>query len=152
MPEADLIVVAIAAPLLIGIYHDGRRVETLSDSRPASDALAAMLDDILGRCRVRSIAFARGPGSFMAIKVAYVTLATLAIARGIELLGCDGFAFNGGDPIRATGQNFFVKQGEAIRIERFETPPAARPFALPEHFDRRNMSGSVEPMYILPAI
>ena len=152
MKRVDLCVIAVVAPVKIGVYENGSLIATHSDERPASESLPEMLEACLHRYAIERIVFVRGPGSFMAIKVAYVTLRTLSLVKEIPLWGMDAFACNGGTPVRATGQSMFIKEGGEIRIVPNEQKRAFEPLTLPLVLQEDLLSQDIEPLYILPAI
>lgn len=95
--------------------------------------------------------FARGPGSFMAIKVSYILLRTLSITKDIELFATDGFYFNENRPIKAMGKLYFVKEGDKIKTKVFNDIEAVE-FDLPRLLHVEDFTKEVEPLYILPAV
>ncbi|WP_456381192.1 hypothetical protein [Hydrogenimonas sp.] len=149
--EVDVVVVAVASPLLIGIYERGSLIERFESGEKTSDILPALFHDILYRYRVRSLRYARGPGSYMSIKIAYVFLKTLSLVLGIPLYAADAFAFNGERPIKAVGRSCFVKKEGEIVVESDCKKERGR-FELPERLDREIFGTDIEPLYVLPAI
>ena len=111
------------------------------------------MDKILQRYQPKRLLFARGPGSFMAIKITYLFLRTLSIARNIPLLATDGFAFNQNTPIKATGSLYFSKENGKISTRKIDIEKEKiYPFALPEQLDDAIFSDETEPLYVLPAV
>ena len=86
-------IVSLQSPLKIGIYKQNQLVEVISSHEQTSEVLPKIFQSLLQKHKIQKIAFARGPGSFMAIKITYIFLRTLSITRGIELFACDGFIF-----------------------------------------------------------
>ncbi len=150
-PAAELLVVGVTSPLLVGLYVDGELFEEFQSEKKTSEALPAILHDARYRYDLRALYYARGPGSFMAIKVTYVMLKTFSIALEIPLYAADAFAFNGNRPIKAIGTSCFVKKGDEIRIEHGcgETRGG---FELPMRLERAHFGAENEPLYILPAV
>jgi tRNA A37 threonylcarbamoyladenosine modification protein TsaB len=99
----------------------------------------------------RRLFFARGPGSFMSIKISYIFLKTISISFGIPLLACDGFAFNDGSAIKAMRNLYFVKKDGVIATKRLDEP-VLQPFCLPRELDESLFSNENEPLYLLPAV
>ncbi len=151
MPEAELLVIGVTSPLLVGVYLDSRLVQRYEEQEKASRALPAILHDVRYRYDLKAIYYARGPGSFMAIKVAYVMAKTFSIALNIPLLATDAFDFNGNRPIKAVGRSCFVKKENKIVITH-QCPDEEARFDLPETLDRERFSTESEPLYILPAV
>jgi tRNA threonylcarbamoyladenosine biosynthesis protein TsaB len=149
--EVDLVVIAIESPLKIGIYRDGTISHSLEFTGQTSEVLPVEFKKLTKEYKIRTILFANGPGSFMAIKVNYIFLKTLATVLDIELFGVDAFFFNSNRPIKAVGGNCFVKRDGKIEIERVEEFVKSE-YRLPETFDPALYSKDVEPLYILPAV
>ncbi len=144
-------VISVSSPLQIGIYEEGRLAEAIIKEGKSSDELPLLFRDILHRYKIGRLFYAKGPGSFMAIKIAYVFLKTLAITKKIPLYASDAFVFNGGAPIKSVGKSFFVKTGTGIEIKKIEEAPPME-FHLPKTLDATLFSKDVKPMYIAPAV
>ncbi|XPV82154.1 MAG: hypothetical protein ACNI22_16645 [Halarcobacter sp.] len=57
-----------------------------------SDVLPLVtFEKIINEYEINRINYVNTPGSYMAIKVAYVFLKTIAIVKNIELMACSGF-------------------------------------------------------------
>ncbi|MEY3002705.1 MAG: hypothetical protein RLZZ428_1080 [Pseudomonadota bacterium] len=152
MPKKyDLLIVSIASPLLLGVYEEGMLVETFSSELKTSQILLPLIQKVLEKYPINRMIYTRGPGSYMAIKLTYLTLKTLEIMRGISCVGCSGFVLNGGKPIKAVGNLYFIKQKETIITQKFEQPIDAN-FALPESIADLVLDEVSTPDYILPAI
>jgi len=150
-PEAELLVIGVTSPLLAGIYVEGKLVERFESAEKASKALPPILHDARYRYDLKALYYAKGPGSFMAIKVTYVMLKTFAIALDSPLYAADAFAFNGNRPIKAVGKSCFVKKDGKIRIEKGCEPPE-NSFTLPETLPKAAFTPEAEPLYVLPAV
>jgi len=116
-----------------------------------SEALPLLFESILKEYQAARLFFARGPGSFMAIKITYIFLKTLSIALGVPLLACDGFVFNEGRAIRAMRNLYFVKEAGEITTVRLENP-VEQHFSLPKTLDVTLFNDEIEPLYMLPAV
>ena len=147
----DAVVIALTSPIVVGIYKDGRLVERLENHSPSSDALPALFEQILEKYELSHLVYANGPGSFMAIKVAYLFLKTLSIVLNIRLLAADAFYFNGNRPIKAVGKLHFVKMASTITTQKFETPVAAD-FRLPSQLNLNDFSEDALPYYGIGAV
>lgn len=110
-----------------------------------------LFDTILKEFQPVRLFFAKGPGSFMAIKITYIFLKTLSIAYAIPLLACDGFVFNQGRPIRAMRNLYFIKEAGDITTQQMTTP-VEQSFSLPDVLDDRLFDDDNEPLYMLPAV
>ena len=144
-------VVALASPLHVGVYRHGNLIEQHQSMEHTSDALPVILKTFLDGYTIERLLFARGPGSFMSIKISYIFLKTLSITLGIPLLASDGFAFNEGRPIKALAQRYFVKEGSTITTRQYDEA-IEQHFALPMLLDETHFSEQSEPLYMLPAV
>ncbi len=144
-------VITLTSPLLIGIYEDNRLVKSFQTEEPTSEALPLIFEKILEDYLPQRLFFARGPGSFMAIKISYIFLRTVSIAYKIPLLATDGFAFNDNAPIRAMRNLYFIKNGDEITTKRFEESVESV-FRLPATLNVNIFSTKNEPLYLLPAV
>jgi len=145
-------VISVSSPLKIGIYENKILTEELVEEGKSSDLLPTVFRDILHRYAIKRIFYTKGPGSFMAIKIAYVFLKTLCITKNIRLYATDAFVFNGNAPIKSVGKSFFVKNGDGnIEIKKIEGAGALA-FQLPRTLDMTLFSEDVKPMYIAPAV
>lgn len=151
MLDAEILIIGVTSPLRVGVYVDKKLVDLYEKEEKTSRALPAVLSDIRQRYHLKALYYAKGPGSFMAIKVTYVMAKTLSIACDIPLYATDAFAFNGHQPIKAVGKSCFVKRGEEIVIEQ-GCQAYSNNFLLPEKLDDTLFDEASEPLYILPAV
>jgi len=100
---------------------------------------------------ISNIIYTRGPGSYMAIKLTYIMLKTIEITRGIPCCGCSGFALNGGEPIKAVGNLYFIKEKETIITKKYDQPVNAK-FTLPQSIHDLELDEESTPEYVLPAV
>lgn len=149
--EVELLVIGVTSPLLVGLYENGLLIESFESKDKTSKALPKILDEVSKHYNLTRLYYAKGPGSFMAIKVTYVMLKTFSIALKIPLLACDAFVFNDNKPIKAIGKSYFIKKDGDIIIQKNCTG-AEITFKLPDRLDRTCFDGSNEPLYILPAV
>ncbi len=113
--------------------------------------LPSLFKEIQDSFTCQRVFFAKGPGSFMAIKITYIFLRTLEIAKGIELFASDGFYFNNNKPIRAMRKMYFVKKDDKIETQFFDEEVQSE-FSLPKTIKLEDFSKDIEPLYILPAV
>ena len=151
MPKVDVIVIELSSPILVGIYQDRSLVETLTSEEQSSEALPTLFKDILERYEIDNIVYTRGPGSFMAIKVAYIFLQTLCIVNKCKLYATNAFTFNDSQPIKAFGKLYFIQSNGTITTQKFEEPYESR-FELPKKINLSDYSEETTPLYILPAV
>lgn len=153
MPKGkiDVVVISVSSPLQIGIYENGKLAESIIKEGKSSDLLPVVFRDILHRYAIKRIFYAKGPGSFMAIKIAYVFLKTLCITKKIRLYASDAFVFNGNAPIKSVGKSYFIKTKSGIEIKKMEEAIPME-FHLPNTLDTTLFNEDVKPMYIAPAV
>jgi len=144
-------VISISSPLLLGVYRNDVLIRTFSSEKKTSDILLPLLRDILGEYDISEIIYTRGPGSYMAIKLSYIMLKTIEILKGIRCVGCSGFALNGGEPIKAIGNLYFIKEKETIITKKFEQPVNVV-FTLPQSIHDLEIDEESTPEYSLPAV
>jgi len=146
-----LLIISISSPLLVGVYEDDILIDKFSSSMKTSEILLPFIENILNTYAISKIIYTKGPGSYMAIKLTYIMLKTLEIMRDIQCFGCSGFALNGGEPIKAIGNLYFIKEKETIITKKYEQPVNA-PFALPQSIHDLEFDEESTPEYSLPAV
>ena len=147
----DLVVIALSSPLLVGVYRDGTLIETVESDEKTSEVLPAICEKLMERYEFAHFAYAKGPGSFMAIKVGYIFLKTLSITKNIPLLATDAFYFNENTPVKAVGKLCFVKTTEGIKTQMFDEVPLNR-FRLPEELKLDDFETDTAPYYGIGAV
>ena len=148
----QLLLISISSPIKIGLYENNKLVKTYEKEGKSSDLLPSILEEILNEVELEKIAYVNSPGSYMAIKVAYVFLKTLCITKNIEFFAASGFMFNNNSPIKALGKKYFYnKNGETI-IDFLHKDSTIAQFKLPETFNTNNFSTNTLPIYNLPAV
>ena len=123
----------------------------MSSEKKTSEILLPLLDQCLNEYNISNIIYTRGPGSYMAIKLTYIMLKTIEIIRGIPCSGCSGFALNGGEPIKAVGNLYFIKEKETIITKKYEQPVNVK-FTLPQSIHDLELDEESTPEYVLPAV
>ena len=151
MLEIDLVIIAIETPLLIGVYENNNLIENISIDGHTSEVLPIEFQKIMNRFHIKRVLFANGPGSFMAIKINYVFLKTIASVLSIKLFSVDAFFFNSNSPIKALNNMVFFKKDQKISIEKIEKF-SKKDFILPKKFEVEKYSLNIEPLYILPFV
>ncbi len=148
-----VLVISIANPILVGIYIDDKLVETIKEDGKTSDVLPMIFKIILNKYDIEEILYVNGPGSFMAIKVAYIFLKTLCITNNIVLKASDGFNFNNNSPIKALAKKYFFKdENGKIELKLLEKDTIIEDFSLPNILNLNNFSEDSLPNYNLPAV
>lgn len=147
----DALVIALSSPILVGVYKDGSLIEEIKDEGMSSDVLAEIFDSLLKRYTFNHFIYAKGPGSFMGIKVTYLFLKTLSITKKVPLLATDAFFFNQNSPIKAVGKLYFVKNRGIIELKPIESPEMIA-FSLPENIDIEKFDADNLPYYGIDAV
>jgi len=149
----SVLVISISSPILVGIYKDNNLVETISKEGKTSDILPDIFDDILQKYSITSILYANGPGSYMAIKVAYIFLKTLCITKNLNFKATDAFYFNDNSPIKALGKKYFFKaQNDKITIDFLNDGEKIKEFILPNKLNMSIFKDDTLPNYNLPVV
>jgi len=152
MPKkVDVLLITLTSPILIGIYEDKKLVETIRSEAKSSDILPLIFEKLFKKYEIERLFYANGPGSFMAIKVAYIFLKSLSVLKGIPLYARDAFYFNENQPIKAIGKLCFVKIVSEIKTQKFETVPEVT-FKLPDELDYNEFSTNATPLYKIGAV
>jgi len=123
----------------------------MSSEKKTSEILLPLLNQCIDEYDISNIIYTRGPGSYMAIKLTYIMLKTIEITHGIPCVGCSGFALNGGEPIKAIGNLYFIKEKETIITKKYEQPVNAK-FTLPQSIHDLELDEESTPEYVLPAV
>ena len=147
-----LLVNPIASPWQVGIYSEaGTLLEARELEGYVSESLVETLDRILSHKTVEQILYVNGPGSYMGIKLTYITLRTLETARGIPFAAVSAFSLNGGKPLKAMGKLYFVKEKETIITRKFDEK-IPQEFQMPESLNDLEILQDREPDYRLPSV
>ncbi|MDR0580451.1 MAG: hypothetical protein LBG21_07620 [Campylobacteraceae bacterium] len=146
-----MLIVALSSPLLVGVYENDKLIDSFKSDEMVSDSLPKIFKKILQQFTLKELFYARGPGSFMAIKVTFVYLRSLQIALNVPLFACDGFVFNENSPIKALGNQWFFKEKGDIVLKK-NSANKTEPFKLPNVLDKKKFSKINEPLYVLSAI
>lgn len=148
----DILVISIANPILIGVYEDKKLIQTFTQDGKSSDIIPKIFSEISEQCAMKRLFYVNAPGSYMAIKVAYVFLKTLSIAKKIPLYASNGFNFNQNSPIKALGKKYFIYNNGEINLEFIHEDEKIENFMLPLHLDETIFSTNNLPQYNLPAV
>ena len=152
MPKkVDLVLIALSSPIKIGIYENKELIETIESEKKSSDVLPTLFRDIFKKYEVEKLFYANGPGSFMAIKVAYIFLKSMSILKKIPLFATDAFYFNENQPIKAIGKLYFVKISSEIKTQKLEKAPVVS-LELPVVLDYSKFSTNTTPLYMIGAV
>lgn len=149
--EVDIVCITLTSPIQIGIYEDQKLIEVKKSDEKSSDVLPLIFEDILHKYDLKALFYVNGPGSFMAIKVAYIFLKSLSILKDIPLYARDAFYFNKNQPIKAIGKLFFVRMHDRIETQKLETVPVAS-FTLPDLLEYTDFNEETAPIYKIAAV
>ena len=148
----EILVITISNPLLIGIYENKKLIKEHKLDGKTSDLLPSLFEELLKEYEIKRIIYVNSPGSFMAIKVAYIFLKTICITKNIEFLAIDGFEFNQNSPIKALGKKYFIKDENKVKVDFLEKDCIIRDFKLPMCIEKYNFNEETLPIYNLPAV
>lgn len=148
----EVLVISISNPLLIGIYEDGELIKEYSLEGKTSDLLPVLFEELLQKYNLERLNYVNTPGSYMAIKVAYIFLKTLAISKKIEFRACSGFEFNENSPIKALGKKYFINEENEVKVDFLEKDCIIHDFKLPKSINKINFTKQTLPIYNLPAV
>lgn len=149
--SVDILLIALSSPILIGIYENNILIETIESHEKSSDVLPKIFELLLQKYTIKKLFYANGPGSFMAIKIAYIFLKSLSILKKIPLFATDAFFFNKNNPIKAIGKLYFVKISSEIKTQKLEQAPEAT-FTLPNLLHYSEFSKNATPLYMIGAV
>ena len=149
--NVDVLLIALSSPIQIGIYEDQKLIDSISSTEKSSDVLATVYKNIFDTYNVEKLFYANGPGSFMAIKVAYIFLKSMSILKKIPLFATDAFYFNQNQPIKAIGKLCFVKMNSEIKTLKLETVPQVN-FTLVDVLDYNEFNDESTPLYSIGAV
>ncbi len=151
----EVLVISISKPLLVGIYENKSLIKTYEDEGKTSDVLPIIFEEILKNYDIKTIYYVNTPGSYMAIKVAYVFLKTISITKNIDLKACSGFSFNQNSPIKALGKKYFIPKTndeQTVKVDFLENNTKLSAFELPKLIDKIKFFEDTLPIYNLPAV
>lgn len=151
LKKVDILVIALSSPIQIGVYEDAKLIESIVSKEKSSDCLPLLFDKLLQKYNVQQLFYAKGPGSFMAIKIAYIFLKSISILKNIPLFATDAFYFNKNQPIKAIGKLCFVKIASEIKTQKLETVPESI-FKLPDALEYSEFTTVATPLYMIGAV
>jgi len=151
LKKIDILLITLSSPIMIGIYENNKLIETIVSDKKSSDVLPLIFRDIFKKYNVQKLFYANGPGSFMAIKVAYIFLKSISILKKIPLFATDAFCFNKNKPIKAIGKLYFVKILSEIKTQKLEIVQESS-FELPSELDYNKFTTNTTPLYMIGAV
>ncbi len=151
--KVDIFVISLASPILVGIYENKKLIKTISKEGKTSEVLPNIIQEVLNIYKIDNIIYVNGPGSYMAIKVAYIFLKTICIVKKINFLSLSGFAVNNNSAIKALGNKYFsLDDKRNIIIRALYEHEKLDDFILPLEININNYSKDTLPNYQLPAV
>ena len=135
----------------MGVYRDDILIEEIKSEEKTSEILLKFLMELFQKYNSTYLIYTSGPGSYMAIKLTYITLRSLEITKGITFDACDAFSLNQNNPIKAMGKLYFIKENNTIITKKFDEAVEQR-FELPSMLSEVAILNDNKPMYILPAV
>ena len=152
MPSSyTILIISISSPLLIGVYKNNKLLESIESNEKTSEVLLKILSELQLKYNYSKLLYTNGPGSYMAIKLTYITLRSLEILKGIPFSGCNAFDLNGNKPIKAMGKLYFIKENNTIITKKIDEAVEQR-FELPSLLSDVTILDNNRPLYILPAV
>ncbi|MCV3527211.1 tRNA threonylcarbamoyladenosine biosynthesis protein TsaB [Campylobacter lari] len=134
---------------MLGIYENDVLIKTIESDLKVSEVLPKILQDLLLQYELEKLIYAHGPGSYMGIKISYVSFKTLAIVKNIPLKAISAFELNNNTPIAANKHLCFVKKDDdEIVLEKTQ----AGSFFMPQSLKGLKFSQENIPFYVLDAI
>ena len=133
---------------MLGIYKNNLLVKSITSYEKVSEFIPKILQELLQDFTFDELIYTNGPGSFMGIKISYVSLSTLSIVRNIPLFAISAFELNNNQPISAHKEMCFVKKGDEIFLEK----ATSGEFVLPLNLSKLNKKNDNLPFYFLPVI
>lgn len=133
---------------MLGIYQNDELVKDLTSDEKASEFIPKILKNLLKKYDFNELIYANGPGSYMGIKISYVSLSTLSIVKSIPLFAVNAFEFNDYKPICANKNLCFVYKEGKIILEK----NSPLPFFLPKNLKKLNRNNDNLPFYFLDVL
>lgn len=133
---------------MLGIYEDEILSKSMQSEEKLSEFLPPLLSKLLEEYEFEALVYVNGPGSFMGIKISFLSLQTLSIVKNVPLLAVSAFELNDYQPIRANKNLCFVYEKGQISLQK--TQPGA--FFLPKNLANLTLKEDNLPFYFLGAI
>ncbi len=149
--DIDILVVGLGSPLLVGLYADNKLFKEIKSDKHTSEILPEIFNKLYKQYNIVKLFYARGPGSFMSIKVTYIFLKTFAIIKNIPFFAIDAFYFNENHPIKAVGKLYFVTINKKIQTKKLDITQQCV-FSLPSILKESDFDNKTAPKYAMDAI
>ena len=155
MRETQLVLVPLRDGVLYGIYQDFYLVYANKVSQKTLDALIEIWNSVQQSYRIKSIFYARGPGSLSAIKLLHIFVHTLKIVSDLDVFACDSFYFNQSGAIFAFGNQYFIQSDDGVILEsseKIEKSLLKNDFCLPDKLIPQDFDKETQPLYVVPPV
>lgn len=150
--NAIFLFLTVKSPFTIAVYDSAKHIlieKITCEDAKASDVLPSMIGSLLEKYEPILLLYSNGPGNQMSIKISYVCLKTVSIAKNIALKAASSFAFNGYKPIELINKRFFCFENDNIAI-KYLPHESDYEMRVPEFIDCDKFSSECEPIYIMP--
>lgn len=156
MKEVDLVLISVNSPVICGIYMELKLAHKFESFEKTSDGLIEIFSKIFeylknNDLKLTNIFYAKGPGSFSALKLTHIFLHTLKLEKSFNLFSTDSFYFNKNSPIKAFGNKYFIKNNNSIELIGGKDLEK-NSFNLPLEIFKQDFDSDNNPLYILPPI
>ena len=153
MKVVDIVVICISNPVLVGIYHNDKLIDTIEKDEKISDILPVLWEELTRKYTVASATYTNSPGSFLGIKLTYIFLKTISLTQDIKIYALSGFHLNNNAPIKAYMGKYFIKQKDGkITISDIPINEPISEFTLPKILNKTILSLDIDPIYVSPAV
>lgn len=133
---------------MIGLYENDILIKSIKSEEKASEFLPVILSELEKDFKPQRLIYANGPGSFMGIKISFLALKTLSIAKDLPLFALSGFKLNDYKPILANKNLCFVYEKGEISLKKGEPGD----FHLPQSLANLEFETDNLPNYFLPVV
>ncbi|AJC85733.1 glycoprotease [Campylobacter sp. RM16704] len=134
---------------MLGVYENDEILEMIESDLKVSEILPKIIQDLLSKYDFEELIYVHGPGSYMGIKISYISFQTLAIVKSIPLKAINAFELNNNTPIAANKYLCFVKKENGkVVLEKTQ----AGNFFMPQNLKNLNLSKENTPFYVLDVV
>ena len=133
---------------MIGLYEDDMLIKEYKSEQKSSEILPIFLNEILKNYSLKALFYANGPGSYMGIKLSFLSLKTLSIVLNIPLFAISAFELNGYGAISANKGLCFVYENSKISLKKTDS----KEFFLPKNLSSLKVEKDNLPFYFLDAV
>ena len=147
--KVNVLVIAVASPMLIGIYANHQLLEQFECTGQTLQELPDTFVKILQQYDIEKLYYTKGPGQAMAVKIAFVFLKSFALVRKLPFYACLAFEFNEFSPIKAFGKHYFIYQKDnknnfkSSILDQIDN----KAFVLPQKLDHHIFDGNTDLLF-----